>query len=87
MNFKMENPNKVKNIVIGSFDGLNSLYGKDSQRLKLLESQGIVSLDKDKDGDLKIMVRELLNKSYSSTILTKIYNTYSIAFPVQLKRI
>jgi hypothetical protein len=87
MNFKMENPNKVKNIVIGSFDGLNSLYGKDSQRLKLLESQGIVSLDKDKDGDLKIMVRELLIKSYRITTLTKIYNTYSIAFPSQLKRI
>jgi len=30
MKFKMENPNKVKNIVIGSFDGLNILYGKDS---------------------------------------------------------
>ena len=57
MKFKMENPNKVKNIVIGSFDGLNLLYGKDSDRLKLLESLGIVSLDKDKDGDLKIMVR------------------------------
>jgi hypothetical protein len=87
MNFKMENPNKVKNIVIGSFDGLNSLYGKDSQRLKLLESQGIVSLDKDKDGDLKIMVRLLLIKSYRITTQTKIYNTYSILFPSQLKRI
>ena len=59
MKFKMENPNKVKNIVIGSFDGLNSLYGHDSARLKLLESQGIVTLEKDQDGDLKIMVRQL----------------------------
>ena len=38
MKFKMENPNKVKNIVIGSFDGLNFLYGKDSLRLNKLVS-------------------------------------------------
>ncbi len=54
MKFKMENPNKVKNIVIGSFDGLNSLYGKDSLRLNKLVSQGILTLDKDNEGDLKI---------------------------------
>ena len=36
MKLKMENPNKVKNIVIGSFQGLNQLYGEDSNRLKKL---------------------------------------------------
>lgn len=42
MKFKMENPNKMRNIVIGSFDGLNSLYGPDSARMKNLASSGIV---------------------------------------------
>jgi hypothetical protein len=36
MKLKMENPNKVKNIVIGSFEGLNQLYGENSDRLKKL---------------------------------------------------
>lgn len=36
MKFKMENPDKVKNIVIGSFDGLNHLYGPRSERISKL---------------------------------------------------
>ncbi len=39
MVMKMENPKKVDNIVIGSFDGLNQIY---LPRLKLLEKDGIV---------------------------------------------
>ena len=57
MKFKMENPDKVKNIVIGSFQGLNLLYGRDSQRLKHLESKGVVSLGTDDEGELKINVK------------------------------
>ncbi len=33
MRFKMENPQKVRNIVVGSFDGLKGLYGPGSERL------------------------------------------------------
>ena len=33
MRFKMENPQKVRNIVVGSFDGLKGLYGAGSERL------------------------------------------------------
>jgi len=40
MRLKMENPNKVKNIVLGSYEGLNSLYLK---RLQALENQGLVA--------------------------------------------
>ena len=40
MKFKAENPKKVKNIVIGNFDGLNDLY---LPRLKHLEKMGIIS--------------------------------------------
>jgi hypothetical protein len=40
MSFKMENPNKVRNIVIGSFDGLNALY---LSRLKELEKIGLAT--------------------------------------------
>lgn len=39
MKLKLENPNKVKNVVIGSFDSLNELY---LPRLKQLEKEGIV---------------------------------------------
>ena len=39
MRFKMENPNKVKNVVLGSFDAMNSLY---MPRLKQLEKKGII---------------------------------------------
>lgn len=42
MKLKMENPDKVRNIVIGSYDGLNSLYGAQSERMKKLERLGIV---------------------------------------------
>jgi hypothetical protein len=38
MKFKMENPDKVRNIVAGSFQGLNELYGPRSERIRLLES-------------------------------------------------
>ncbi len=42
MRFKMENPNKVKNIVAGSMQGLYELYGPQSSRMKALENQGLV---------------------------------------------
>jgi hypothetical protein len=44
MKFKMENPNKVSNIVKGSLDGLNELY---IPRLKMLEEIGIVTFTED----------------------------------------
>jgi Phosphatidate cytidylyltransferase, mitochondrial len=37
MRFKMENPDKVKNIVLGSYDGLNSLYGIGCERFNTLK--------------------------------------------------
>ena len=49
MRFKMENPDKVKNIVIGSYDGLNELYGPLSKRLSILENEGLVKIDRDSD--------------------------------------
>lgn len=39
MKFKAENPRKVKNIVVGSYEGLNRLY---MPRLLKLEREGIV---------------------------------------------
>eukprot|EP00347_Sterkiella_histriomuscorum_P008238 403345852 len=39
MRMKMENPNKVKNVVIGSFDQLNEVY---MPRLKQLEKNGYI---------------------------------------------
>jgi hypothetical protein len=42
MRFKMENPDKVKNIVQGSYEGLSHLYGKNSLRMLTLQEKGIV---------------------------------------------
>ncbi len=39
MRFKLENPNKVRNVVLGSFDSLNEIY---LPRLKLMEKDGLV---------------------------------------------
>lgn len=47
MKFKMENPNKVKNIVSGSRDGLDQLY---KPRLTELQKMGIVTLNEDGNG-------------------------------------
>ena len=44
MRFKMENPQKVKNIVTGSFTGLSELYGPRSSRVRALEKRGIVKV-------------------------------------------
>jgi len=44
MRFKMENPQKVKNIVTGSFAGLSELYGPKSARVRALEKRGIVKV-------------------------------------------
>ena len=45
MRMKMENPDKVKNIVAGSKEGLRNLYGVGSKRLDKLAEQGIVKID------------------------------------------
>jgi|DEB0MinimDraft_12_1074336.scaffolds.fasta_scaffold302327_1 hypothetical protein len=41
MRWKMENPNKVKNIVIGSYEGLTDLY---LPQLLELQNKGILKL-------------------------------------------
>ena len=59
MKFKMENPDKVRNIVVGSFDGLKELYGPASDRLRRLQDDGIVSVGQEKDGEDIIVVSHL----------------------------
>jgi DNA-directed RNA polymerase beta subunit len=56
MKFKMENPDKVRNIVVGSFEGLKGLYGPGSDRLRRLQDDGIVSVGQEKDGEDVIVV-------------------------------
>lgn len=56
MKFKMENPDKVRNIVVGSFEGLKGLYGPGSDRLRRLQDDGIVSVGQEKDGEDVIAV-------------------------------
>jgi DNA-directed RNA polymerase beta subunit len=56
MKFKMENPDKVRNIVVGSFEGLKGLYGPGSDRLRRLQNDGIVSVGQEKDGEDVIVV-------------------------------
>ena len=58
MKFKMENPDKVRNIVVGSFEGLKGLYGPGSDRLRRLQDDGIVSVGQEKDGEDVIVVSE-----------------------------
>jgi hypothetical protein len=59
MRLKMENPNKVNNIVIGSFDGLTQLYGPASSRFKAMERAGIIEqIEGDK---IKVGARLLAN--------------------------
>jgi hypothetical protein len=41
MRYKMENPDKVKNIVKGSLTELHNLY---ESRLQIMESQGILKI-------------------------------------------
>lgn len=48
MRMKMENPDKVKNIVAGSREGLRKLYGVGSKRVDKMAELGIVKVDKDK---------------------------------------
>lgn len=48
MRFKMENPDKVRNIVQGSYEGLNQLYGAHSLRMLNLHELGIVRPSGDK---------------------------------------
>jgi hypothetical protein len=59
MKFKMENPDKVRNIVFGSFEGLKGLYGSGSDRLRLLQDDGIVSVGQEKDGEDVIVVSHI----------------------------
>jgi hypothetical protein len=58
MKFKMENPDKVRNIVVGSFEGLKGLYGPGSDRMRRLQDEGVVSVGEEKDGEEVIMVGE-----------------------------
>ena len=52
----MENPDKVRNIVVGSFEGLRGLYGPGSDRLRRLQDDGVVSVGQEKDGEDVIVV-------------------------------
>ncbi len=52
MKMKMENPNKVKNIVLGSYDGLNSIY---QPRLDALNNQGLISKVNDDEWQVNIL--------------------------------
>ena len=61
MKFKMENPDKVRNIVVGSFEGLKGLYGPGSERLRRLQDDGIVTVGQAKDGEDFIVVSNLKN--------------------------
>jgi len=56
MKFKMENPDKVRNIVVGSFEGLMGLYGPGSERMRRLQDDGVVSVGQEKDGEEVIVV-------------------------------
>jgi hypothetical protein len=58
MKFKMENPDKVRNIVIGSFEGLKGLYGPGSDRMRRLQDEGVVSVGEEKDGEEVIVVSQ-----------------------------
>ena len=45
MKFKMENPDKVRNIVTGSYQGLCQLYGPGSHRMQGLVTDGVVRVE------------------------------------------
>ena len=59
MKFKMENPDKVRNIVIGSFEGLKGLYGPGSDRMRRLQDDGVVTVGREKDGEEVIVVSQV----------------------------
>ncbi len=59
MRMKMENPDKVNNIVQGSLEGLRGIYGFESDRFQRLKKEGII--DRDEQDSIKVNTISILH--------------------------